>query len=327
LRIQAEIETADRSQTKRPTLAPPVVLEHELLELCRELEYLTPNDKPSRCARRFWRACCRDSWRHPGRRADHSCRPAFKHWFGYVVPEANLGARHGHAVFPLHYPLGPSDKVACDQLVVLDIDPRHDGDQSLAALEHECALPDTWRALTGGGGEHILFSCPEGVSIKNYSPTPGSEPPLGPGIDIRARGGYIVAVPSRHISGKQYAWSVDHHPQDIPLAPLPDWLIERLIAPRSGTRAQEDGTQGEPIPSDVWVQLTQRPVSEYRQWIAGRIAGHFFWHNCDYEFVRGMMHAWNSAWCKPPLGYHELDNIIGRRAIKRVEAIEGELDR
>src|SRR5262245_530326 len=58
-----------------------------------------------------------------------------KHWFGYVVPEANLG-------------------VACDRLVVLDVDPRHDGDESLAVLEHECALPPTWRALTGGGGEH-----------------------------------------------------------------------------------------------------------------------------------------------------------------------------
>jgi hypothetical protein len=46
LRIQAEIETANRAQTKRPTWAPAVVLDGELLELCRELEYLGPNDKP-----------------------------------------------------------------------------------------------------------------------------------------------------------------------------------------------------------------------------------------------------------------------------------------
>ncbi len=46
LRIQAEIETADRAQSKRPTWAPAVILDGELLELCRELEFLEPDDKP-----------------------------------------------------------------------------------------------------------------------------------------------------------------------------------------------------------------------------------------------------------------------------------------
>ena len=42
LRIQAEIETADRASTKRPTWAPAVVLagDGDLLTLCHELEYL-----------------------------------------------------------------------------------------------------------------------------------------------------------------------------------------------------------------------------------------------------------------------------------------------
>jgi hypothetical protein len=46
LRIQAELETAERTDSKRPTWAPAVVLEGELLELCRELEFLAPDDKP-----------------------------------------------------------------------------------------------------------------------------------------------------------------------------------------------------------------------------------------------------------------------------------------
>ncbi|SRR5271165_3707787 len=46
LRIQAEIETADRSTAKRPTWAPAVVLEGELLELCHELKFLNREDKP-----------------------------------------------------------------------------------------------------------------------------------------------------------------------------------------------------------------------------------------------------------------------------------------
>jgi hypothetical protein len=261
------------------------------------------------------RLCGRDAAKHPyGKLAKDGVNSAtldpgvIKHWFGYVVPDANLG-------------------VACDRLVVLDIDPRHDGDQTLAALEHECALPQTWRTLTGGGGEHIIFSCPDGVSIKNYSPTTGSIPPLGPGIDIRARGGYIVAPPSRHINGRRYEFSVDHHPQDTPLAPLPEWLAERLVARHAADSVGNGDGIVAPIPGNEWTALTSQPIAEYRDQAALKICGHLFRHNCDYDLVRGMLHAWNSAWCKPPLGYHELDKLIDRVANYHAERIERELAR
>ena len=258
------------------------------------------------------RLCGKNAAKHPydklAKEGVHSATldtGIIKHWLGYVVPDANLG-------------------VSCERLVVLDIDPRHDGDQSLAALEHEHALPATWRALTGGGGEHIIFSCPDGgVSIKNYSNARGSVPPLGPGIDIRARGGYIVAPPSRHINGRHYSWSVDHHPQDTPLAPLPQWLVERLVTRHA---AHGDGDVA-PITGDQWAQLTSQPISEYRDQAVLRIAGHFFRHNCNYDLVRSMLHAWNSAWCKPPLGYHELDKLIDRVADYHAARIEREIAR
>jgi hypothetical protein len=259
------------------------------------------------------RLCGKNAAKHPyDKLAKNGVRSAsldpgvVKHWFGYQVPDANLG-------------------VACDRLVVLDIDPRHDGDQSLAALEHECALPPTWRTLTGGGGEHVIFACPDGVTIKNYSPTPGSVPPLGPGIDIRARGGYIVAPPSRHISGRSYTWSVDNHPQDVPLAPLPDWLIERLVSRPTERTPSGDGEAAEPTPGSVWATRTSQPISEYREQVALSIIGHLFRHNVDYDLARGMMHAWNSAWCRPQLGYHELDRLIDRAATYRARDIEREL--
>jgi hypothetical protein len=258
------------------------------------------------------RLCGKNAAKHPyAKLAKDGVRSAtldsgiIKHWWGYVAPEANLG-------------------VSCERLVVLDIDPRHDGDQSLTALEHECALPETWRTLTGGGGEHIVFSCPDGVAIKNYSPTPGSIPPLGPGIDIRSSGGYIVAPPSRHISGRRYEFSVDHHPQDTPLAPLPGWLVERLMV-RCATPSIAGGATPEPTPGNVWAALTNQPISEYRDRAALKILGHLFRHNVDYDLARGMLQAWNSAWCKPPLGYHELDQLIDRVATYRARDIEREL--
>ena len=57
---------------------------------------------------------------------------------------------------------------------------------------------------------------------------------------------------------------------------------------------------------------------------AARIAGHFFGHSCDYALVLGMLHVWNSAWCKPPLGYHELERIVGRIAAREAARIERE---
>jgi hypothetical protein len=236
-----------------------------------------------------------------------------KLWWGLRAPEANLG-------------------VCTDKLVVIDIDPRHGGDESFRALECEHEIPPTWRVLTGGGGQHILFACPDGVEISNVVAElikPPLEPPLGRGIDIRACGGYVVAPPSRHISGRCYAWSVDHHPADVPLALAPEWLITRLRArsTRIGTATDSDGTPIEPTPSDIWAQLTRQPISEYRDMAAARIAGHFFRHACNYQLVLGLLHTWNSAWCKPPLGTHELTRIVDRIATREAARIRGQLER
>lgn len=231
-------------------------------------------------------------------------RGVIKHWFDYLAPEANLG-------------------VTTDQLVVIDIDPRHAGDESFSALEREHGpLPATWRVLTGGGGEHVIFACPEGVEISNIVAEQMAKPPLGRGIDIRARGGYIVAPPSRHISGRSYTWSVDHHPQDVPLAVAPDWLITRL---QDKPRSDVGNGEPEPLPSDFWSRLTRQPIAEYRDMAAAKIAGHLLRHSCDPQLILGLLHTWNTAWCKPPLGYHELNNIIGRVANREAERIERSL--
>ena len=58
-----------------------------------------------------------------------------------------------------------------------------------------------------------------------------------------------------------------------------------------------------------------------------RQIGHLLRHNCDYQIARGLIHAWNSAWCKPPPGYRELERIVGRIARHEIERIERELAR
>jgi hypothetical protein len=107
-------------------------------------------------------------------------------------------------------------------LVVLDVDPRHGGDRTLAEFEERHGiLPPTVRQVTGGGGQHILFR-PGGDS------PPGS---LGKGIDVKWRG-HIVTAPSVHPdTGRCYAWLPDLHPLRTPVAEMPAWLAELLSPP------------------------------------------------------------------------------------------------
>jgi hypothetical protein len=106
-------------------------------------------------------------------------------------------------------------------LLVVDIDPRHGGDKTLAELiESHGELPVTTQAMTGGGGIHLLFKHPGG-HIKSR---PNA---LGPGIDIKADGGYIMAPPSVHPDGGLYRWAI--HREEIEPVETPEWMLAKLV--------------------------------------------------------------------------------------------------
>jgi hypothetical protein len=75
-------------------------------------------------------------------------------------------------------------------------------------------------ALTGGGGCHRFFSHP-GKKV----PTRKG---ILPGMDIRGDGGFIVAPPSVHASGRQYSWDVDAHVDDLGLPSLTESMVELI---------------------------------------------------------------------------------------------------
>lgn len=110
-------------------------------------------------------------------------------------------------------------------LLVVDIDPRNGGDDTFDSLvEEHGQFPDTVEALTGGGGRHLLYRYPtEGRPISGTV--------LDDGIDIKSNGGFIVATPSRHISGSGYEWELSSHPSDTEVVPPPEWLVEELRNP------------------------------------------------------------------------------------------------
>lgn len=104
---------------------------------------------------------------------------------------------------------------------VLDLDCKN-GAQGLEWLAaHEARLPQTRRHQTRSGGIHLLFTMPAGRTIRN------SASRVGPGVDVRGTGGYIIAPPSDGYD------VVDH----AIIAEAPAWLLD-LIDPPAAPRVQ-----------------------------------------------------------------------------------------
>lgn len=152
-------------------------------------------------------------------------------------PDANIGIPTGEA----------------SGLVVLDVDPRNGGEHALDDLQDENGkLPETPESLTGGGGQHILFAYPtDGVKVT------GGTNKAGPGLDIKADGGYIVAPPSLHKSGRCYAWELSSHPNDVTLAPLPPWLLSKME--RRQAKLRVNGNSDNRIPEGQR-ELTRKQI-------------------------------------------------------------------
>lgn len=173
----------------------------------------TPNDK-GRCS--CHKLDCGSIGKHPRtmaglKDATTDQEQIFKWW--HMWPTANVGIVTGEV----------------SGLVVLDIDPRHGGNESIKKLQTEYGtFQDKVFAKTGGGGWHILFAHP-GVKIGNVQGTPDRPGKLGPGLDIRGDGGYIVAPPSHHASGGVYSWGVA---PTVGLPDIPEWLKTILTEKR-----------------------------------------------------------------------------------------------
>lgn len=157
-------------------------------------------------------ATCGNAGKHP--RTRHGFKEAttdeaiISQWWS-EWPDANVGIA-----------TGPESG-----LLVLDIDPRNGGDDSFDELVHRIgALPETPEVLTGGGGRHFFFRWPSGVESLKAKP-------IGQGIDVKGAGGYVVAAPSLHASGRVYGWEASSRPGDVPLADVPAALLALLQAP------------------------------------------------------------------------------------------------
>jgi hypothetical protein len=114
-------------------------------------------------------------------------------------------------------------------LVVLDIDPRHDGLATWAAIVAGHDLPTTRLHKSGrnDGGFHIWFQHPGLDRID-----------AGAGIDVLHHGHrYSILPPSPHpATGSPYFWV--QSPEDSDVAEMPAWLIDAVTPPPPAPVAQ-----------------------------------------------------------------------------------------
>ncbi len=232
---------------------------------------------------------CSDQGKHPrvAWKLYQKVRPTeaqVRSWWGQW-PDANIAIVTG----PL------------SNLVVIDVDPRHGGDESITEWEPD--LPDSPRSLTGGGGEHRLYSHP-GVEVRTVAD-------MLPGVDMRGDSGIIIAPPSVHSSGRSYEWDTSAHPDDLlELPALPLFVAE---ASRNVTGTGSGGVD-HTINLDAVMEGTQSVPEGLRNATMARLYGSLIHTVDDAEAAAAMF---NEQAFDPPLPEAELQSII--KSINRSE--------
>lgn len=176
-----------------------------------------------------------------------------------------------------------------------------DQDNPEALDGRECPLTPVAQTAQG---YHWYFAHPGGV-VRNFARRV-------PGLDLRADGGYVVAPPSRHPSGREYTWAAGFAPEEAPPAPCPAWLRDLL---RDKPPAEERP------PADDW----QRPVEQGRRNdTLTRRAGTLLAHGVRPAQTLAMLLAYNARFCSPPLEEAEVRQIVDSIAAREGAKADGQ---
>ena len=185
-------------------------------------------------------------------------------------PTANIGIRTG----------------AASGYVVLDVDVP----AGLRSLKQH-GEPTTAAVLTGSGGYHHWFKYP-GRDVRN------SAGRLGEGLDVRGDGGYVVAPPSVHASGRSYKWLRRLEQAEE----CPDWLLD-----------DTDKRNGNAPPVDDVIPRGRRDDT------LASLAGTMRRRGMGEAEILAALQVVNRERCRPPLPDRDVERIARSVATKKPE--------
>jgi len=159
--------------------------------------------------------------------------------------------------------------IACGKIsgiTVLDFDLKTGAMETIARFRSQKRLFNpTVTARTPSGGWHLYYRyAPDLLNSKSL---------LGPGIDVRTTGGYVVAPPSTLEDGKGYAWRMPPLGPDLP--PMPTWA-HMALKPKPQLAIKAAPTAGKDEAMDRLVRFVQGAQQGQRNsclyWAARRAA-------------------------------------------------------
>ncbi len=203
---------------------------------------------------------------------------------------------------------GANVGIACGRdtgIVVIDVDPRNGGVETMQSLLKGHILPQTVTAYTGGSGFHFYFAYPtDGIPKQT----------LGPGVDLVSNGGYVVAAPSKHVSGKNYQWTPGRAPGETYLAMLPEWLMSLTDPTKSVLRGFALDRPTDYIAAGARNINFIRIAGAMRRWAMG------------YEAIEAALQIHNRQVCDPPMSKREIKTIAHNAVGYEPEESNGEAE-
>lgn len=204
--------------------------------------------------------------------------------------------------------------VLTENLLVVDVDPRSGGFESFAELKLADDVPNTAISITRSGGMHLVYRLPERTTVK------GGVHKFGQGVDVKARGGYIVA-PGSTVGGGTYRWKGQTPPQ-----PAPQWMIDRCGAPspkskHAGERVVEE--------DDIAIELAGNYVEYQAPHVSmGAIddtsfvvAARLYDFGVEPDTAIDLLAWWSDTHCNPPMEMDRMRVVCDSASRNRSRAI------
>lgn len=174
-------------------------------------------------------------------RAGQDCKSIGKHpiptrWQNTIasVPAAESQWRDGLGSRGIGLVCGPRADV-----FGVDIDRRHGGLETVREWARQGMRFGETVADRTGDGWHLIFRWPTELAVEIRAQH------LGPGVQCRGAGHFLVLPPSRHRSGCRYAWH--RPPEDHEPAPAREWLLELVVANSRSARGPVASDDEQPL--------------------------------------------------------------------------------